>query len=66
MKDTRIIEVSDADEAAKALEGLIKAGDVIYIKGSQRMRMEKVVKALMAEPNRAPELLVRQDEMWKE
>lgn len=66
MKDSRIIEVGDADGAAKALEGLIKQGDIIYIKGSQRMRMEKVVKALMAEPNRASELLVRQDTVWQE
>jgi UDP-N-acetylmuramyl pentapeptide synthase len=65
MKDSRIIEVSDADGAATALEGLIKAGDVIYVKGSQRMRMEKVVKALMAEPGRAGELLVRQDGIWQ-
>lgn len=64
MKDSRIIEVSDAEEAATALEGLIKAGDVIYVKGSQRMRMEKVVKALMAEPSKAAELLVRQDTFW--
>jgi UDP-N-acetylmuramyl pentapeptide synthase len=65
MKDSRIIEVGDAEAAAEALLGLIKEGDAVYIKGSQRMRMEKVVKALMAEPERAGELLVRQDTVWQ-
>ncbi len=65
MKDSRIIEISDADEGAEALRELIKTGDVIYIKGSQGMRMEKIVKAIMREPERAEQLLVRQDDMWQ-
>jgi UDP-N-acetylmuramyl pentapeptide synthase len=65
MKDTRIIEVPDADAAAQALETLIKPGDVIYVKGSQGMRMERIVKHIMKEPERAQELLVRQDTVWK-
>jgi len=39
-------------------------GDVILIKGSQSMRMEKLVKGLMAEPLRADELLCRQEKEW--
>ena len=39
--------------------------DVILVKGSQVMRMERVVKALMAEPLEAPHLLVRQTEGWE-
>ena len=35
------------------------------VKGSQSMRMERVVEELMAEPERAEELLVRQDAEWK-
>jgi UDP-N-acetylmuramoyl-tripeptide--D-alanyl-D-alanine ligase len=66
MKDSRIIEVGDAEHAAEGLAALVKPGDVVYVKGSQRMRMEKIVKALMAEPARASELLVRQDVMWQE
>jgi hypothetical protein len=40
-------------------------GDVVYLKGSQGMRMERTVKMLMAEPERASELLVRQEEEWQ-
>lgn len=65
MKDTKILEVSTAEEAAEGLSHLVKAGDVILVKGSQSIRMERIVKALMAEPKRAPELLVRQDTMWR-
>lgn len=51
-------------EAGKYLQGIIKIGDVLLVKGSQGMRMEKIVKELMAEPLRAPFLLVRQDPPW--
>jgi len=41
---------------AKASEGRID---------SKGVRMERVIKALMLEPQRAGELLVRQEEAWK-
>lgn len=46
------------------LQELIMPNDLILIKGSQGMRMEKIVKEVMAEPLRAGELLVRQDGKW--
>lgn len=65
LKDTRIIEHGDASAAAKDLVALIKPGDVILIKGSQGVRMEKIVKAVMENPSDAQNLLVRQDQMWQ-
>ena len=44
---------------------MIQQGDVILIKGSQGMRMEHVVEEIMANPEKAEKLLVRQDEYWK-
>ena len=44
---------------------MIKTGDVILVKGSQSTRMEKVVESIMADLNMKNELLVRQEEEWK-
>lgn len=50
--------------AGKFLQSLLKEGDLILVKGSQGMRMEKVVEEIMAKPNKKSELLVRQDDFW--
>jgi len=57
-------EQNEAERAGEELEVNLKEGDVILIKGSQGIRMEKTVKAIMAEPIRAKELLVRQEPEW--
>ncbi|RMD52189.1 hypothetical protein D6827_00545 [Candidatus Parcubacteria bacterium] len=51
-------------EAGRFLDRDLRTGDIVYVKGSQSMRMEKVVKDIMAEPEKAAELLVRQDKKW--
>ncbi|HNZ85417.1 MAG TPA: cyanophycin synthetase, partial [Paludibacteraceae bacterium] len=43
----------------------INSGDTILVKGSQGIRMEKITEVLMEEPEKAPQLLVRQDIRWK-
>jgi len=42
-----------------------KNDDLIYVKGSQFFRMEKVIEKIMKRPEDAERLLVRQDKRWK-
>lgn len=65
MKDERILQYEDAKQAGNELEQILEAGDVVLIKGSQSMRMERIVEEVMAEPHRAKELLVRQEREWR-
>ncbi|MDE1924779.1 MAG: UDP-N-acetylmuramoyl-tripeptide--D-alanyl-D-alanine ligase [Patescibacteria group bacterium] len=65
MDENKILQFEDAYKAGEELSALTSAGDCVLVKGSQSMRMEHTVRALMAEPERAAELLVRQDEEWR-
>jgi len=65
MDKSRVFNFSDSLEAASFLKDKIQEGDLVLVKGSQAMRMERIVEELMTEPGRAPELLCRQDEYWK-
>lgn len=60
----RLFSYLNQEELIKELIRRIQAGDLILVKGSQGMRMEKIVKAIMANPEKAKDLLVRQD--WKD
>ncbi len=53
-----------SEEAGRYLDNYIQRGDIIYVKGSQSARMEKVVKDIMADPLKAVDLLVRQEKIW--
>ena len=53
-----------SDEATVKVQELIRPGDLILVKASQGKRMERIVKEIMAEPQRAGELLVRQSRIW--
>ena len=55
---------SEQKKLIEFLKNFIRPNDIILIKGSQGARMEKITKALMAHPERAKELLTRQNKQW--
>ncbi len=65
MADGAILQFEDSAQAGKELEGLLKEGDIILIKGSQSVRMENIVEEIMRNPEQAASELVRQDPEWK-
>jgi len=62
--NTQIVQFKNSDEAVESIQKLVQPNDLILIKGSQGVRMEKVVKVLMKEPEKADEFLVRQSDEW--
>jgi len=62
LTDDYIFYFDHTEEAGRFLQNRLKAGDVVLIKGSSDMKMERIVKEIMAEPDRAGELLARQEE----
>ncbi|PCI28822.1 hypothetical protein COB55_03320 [Candidatus Wolfebacteria bacterium] len=65
MSEASIYVADDEADAGEFIESTIDKGDLVLIKGSQSVRLEKVVKKIMLHPEDAPDLLVRQDDAWK-
>ena len=63
--EENIYVFSNPLEAGKKLKEIIQADDLILVKGSQGLRMEKVVEEVMDQPQKAQELLCRQNKEWK-
>lgn len=64
MLDENIMQCDSSLEAGKELVQLVGAGDVIYVKGSQSMRMERAVKMILAETHDPRKVLARQEREW--
>ena len=55
----QIFEFSQSSEAGVPLQEKIQPGDIILIKGSRSIHMEKITKEIMAHPEEADRLLVQ-------
>ena len=64
MEKKNIFHFSTSKEASAHVKDLIKEGDLILVKGSQAMRMEKIVEEIIANPEDKKVFLVRQDKIW--
>ncbi len=64
MAPTQVQCTETTHEAMGVLQSIVQEGDAILIKGSQSMRMERIVESLLADPTDVV-LLVRQEKEWK-
>ena len=64
-KKRTIYTFESSEKAGEEIQKIIEPGDLILVKGSQGIRMEKIVEMLMAEPEKKNELLCRQDSEWQ-
>ena len=64
IEESHALGFATAQEAGHALQELVTEGDVVLVKGSQSMRMERIVEMLLKNPEDS-HLLVRQDKEWK-
>ncbi|HEU0085859.1 MAG TPA: Mur ligase family protein [Candidatus Paceibacterota bacterium] len=62
----KIFQFSNSVEAGEFLKQNVGAGDLVLLKGSQGMRMERAVEAILLDQKNKSELLVRQDKEWLE
>lgn len=65
LDDDKIASFATSPEAGRFLQEKMAQGDVVLAKGSQGVRVEKLVKEVMAEPLQAPMLLCRQGKEWE-
>jgi UDP-N-acetylmuramyl pentapeptide synthase len=56
---------ADAVTALNYIKKNLKTNDILLIKGSQGMRLEKIIPFLMESPDKAKDLLVRQEKEWE-
>jgi len=61
----KIFCYTDSSEAKIPIQNMLQEGDVILIKGSQGVRMERISKEIMRFPEEAEKLLPRQTAEWK-
>jgi len=52
-------------EAGEFMKDFIREGDLVLVKGSQSLRLEKIIQNILARPEEAKFLLVRQEKEWE-
>lgn len=61
----QILVTYTAEDTVRGLVPELRSGDTVLVKGTVESRMERVLAGLLAQPERAPNLLVRQTAGWQ-
>ncbi|MBY0376918.1 hypothetical protein K2P96_03015 [Patescibacteria group bacterium] len=64
MSESNIFEFANSSLAGDYLKTILQNGDMILVKGSQGVRMERVVEAVLLDQKNKNKLLVRQSKEW--
>ncbi len=64
MDENNVLQFETSREAGLYLSQHMKEGDIYFVKGSQSMRMERVVEELMEHREYKKQILVRQERQW--
>ncbi len=64
MNRDNVFDFLNSRETGEFLKTFIKPNDLIFIKGSQGMRMERTAEAILEDQENKLKLLVRQDKEW--
>lgn len=65
MLDENIMECDTSIDAGKELVKIIEDGDIVYLKASQGVRLERAVGMILAEHHNPKAVLARQEKEWK-
>ncbi len=65
-QEKNIFTFQNSYEAGDFLKSFVRKGDLILVKGSQGMRMERTLEAILLDQKNKYHLLVRQDKEWLE
>ena len=64
MKPENIFNFLNSTEAGDFIKTFVRKGDILLVKGSQGVRMERVVEKILLDQKNKNKLLVRQDAEW--
>ena len=64
-KAEKIHSFDSSKTTGEYLKGIIRKGDIVLLKGSQGIRLERAVEAIMAHPEQKTRLLCRQEKEWQ-
>jgi len=64
MDRENIFEFENSFEAGNFIKTFVQKGDIVLVKGSQGVRMERATEAILLDKENKNKLLVRQNEEW--